>query len=262
MNYPVTRSLTRMSTMLFEPHQARRWNCGVNLYLKVFLRKIDPDGGAATGTAADWDTTNNGARRRNIVRWAAGEFEAWSARYQRECQTFWDTKFWLCPPMNYADLDFQQNMQTMRPNVRCGLYLTLVNGEALADHTIDVVRIADSEDFYRSDSGHYDNRDLEPSATNGGLMQRAHIHEVGHLLTMGHSNDGDPACVNNNPVCYAGDNVMGSGEAITPWNAKPWQDAMQACTGISSTQWRVSMTEVLPQVRMSSSMSPGGFRFA
>lgn len=260
MNYPVTRPMTRMSTMLFEPHQARRWNCGITLYLKVFLRKIDPANGAATGTAADWDTTYNHGRARNIVRWAAGEFEAWSARYQRECQTFWDNKFWLCPPMNYADLDFQQNMQTMRPNVRCGMSLSLVNGQALADHTIDVVRIADGEDFYRSDSGHYDNRDLEPSATNGGLTQRAHIHEVGHLLTMGHSNEGDAACVNNNPVCYAGDNVMGSGEAITAWNAKPWQDAMQACTNIASAQWRVSMTEVLPQVRMSFSMA--GPRFA
>jgi hypothetical protein len=249
MNYPVTRSLTRMTTMLHEPHLARRWNCGLNLYLKVFLRKIEPANGAATGTAGDWDTRNAGGSARNIVRWGPGEFEAWAARYQRECQAFWDTKFWLCPPATYADLDFRNNGTLLRPNARCGLHLTLVSGESMADHTIDVVRLADSETFYRSDAGHYDHRDLEPSATNGGLTQRAHIHEVGHLLALGHSNEGAPGCVNNNSVCYAGNNVMGSGEAITAWNARPWQDAMQAVTGITSTLWRVSMSEVMPIVR-------------
>jgi hypothetical protein len=250
MNYPITRSLTRMTTMLFEPHQARRWNCAINLYLKVFLRKIDPANGAATGTAADWNTTNAGGPRRNIVRWAPGAFEAWAARYQRECQQFWDNRFWLCPPMNYAELDFRQNLNTLRPNAHCGLYLTLVSGEALADHTIDVVRLADSEPFYRSDSRHYDHRDIEPSTSSAGFQQRAHVHEVGHLLTLGHSNEGDSNCVNHNPICYANDNVMGGGEMLATWNARPWQDAMQAVTGISSSQWRVSMSEVIPQLRL------------
>ena len=249
MNYPASASLTRMSAMLDEPHQARRWNCGINLYLKVFLQKIDPPNGAATGTAGDWDTRNSGGPARNIVRWPQGTFEAWATRYQQECQQFWDNRFWLCPPATYADLDFRSNQITMRPNARCGLHLSLVSSESMADHTIEVVRLADSEPFFRSDSAHYDNRDIESSTTTAGFRQRAHIHEVGHLLTLGHANEDDTACVNNNPVCYANDNVMGGGESIAAWNARPWQNAMQAITGITFSQWRISIAEVLPAVR-------------
>ncbi len=249
MDYPASTRLTRMSAMLHEPHLARRWNCGLNLYLKVFLRKVDPPNGAASGTAGDWSTRNERGPARNIVRWRPGEFEAWAAQYQRECQSFWDTKFWLCPPATYAGMDFQYQGTTLRPNARCGLHLSLVTSDTLADHTIEVVRLADTEPYYRSDSAHYDHRDLAPNPTSGGLTQRAHIHEVGHLLTLGHSNESDAACVNNNPVCYAGPNVMGSGEDIDTTNAVPWQNAMAALTRTSSSQWRVTMTEILPAVR-------------
>lgn len=250
MDYPVSKQLTRMSAMLFEPHLARRWNCGLNLYLKVFLNKINPANGAATGTAPDWDTTNTpGSPARNIVRWGDAEFTAWAQRYQRECQAFWDTRFWLCPPATCSQLDFRQNGVMLRPNIRCGLHLTLVSSASAADHTIDVVRLADTETFFRSDSAHYDNRDIDATTTNAGFRQRAHVHEVGHILGMGHSNEGDASCVNNNPVCYANDNVMGGGESIAPWNASPWQKAMQAVTGINSSQWRVSLAEVLPTRR-------------
>lgn len=250
MDYPVSKSLTRMSTMLFEPHQARRWNCGLNLYLKVYLRKVNPANGAAEGTAPDWDTTNTpGSRARNIVRWGDDEFRTWTERYQRECQSFWDTRFWLCTPATFSSLDFSQNRRTFRPNIRCGLHLTLVSTPSAADHTIDVVKLAPTETFYRSDSAHYDNRDIDATTTNAGFLQRAHVHEVGHLLGLGHSNEGDASCVNNNPVCYANDNVMGGGESVAPWNASPWQKAIQAVTGVAATQWRVSLAEVLPSVR-------------
>lgn len=249
MDYPVSKSLTRMSAMLFEPHQARRWNCAINIYIRVFLKKVNPANGAAEGTAGDWDTRNSGGRERKIVRWGDEEFKAWCRRYQSECQSFWDRRFWLCPPPTYSELDFRRERRTLRPNLSCGLHLTLVSSSSLADHTIEVVKLADTETFYRSDSAHYDNRDIDPSTSNAGFQQRAHVHEVGHLLTLGHSNEGDASCVNNNPVCYANDNVMGGGETLAPWNARPWQNAMEAITRISHSSWRVSMAEVLPAPR-------------
>ncbi len=69
------------------------------------------------------------------------------------------------------------------------------------------------------------------------------------LLGLGHANEGNAECVSNNSVCYATDNVMGGGETINSSNARPWQNAMQAVTGITSSQWRVSLAEVLPVVR-------------
>jgi len=61
--------------MLFESHQARNWNCGLNIYLKVFLQRVDPPNGAANGDYPDWDTDQPGPRhnlRRQITRWGTG----------------------------------------------------------------------------------------------------------------------------------------------------------------------------------------------
>ena len=246
MDYPVSVKLNGLSGMLHAPHQARRWNCSIHLYLKIFLKKIDPAGGAATGTADDWDTKNNHGKKRNIVKWPKGDFEAWSERYQRECQEFWDRKFWLRPPAKYDKLDFAYNKRNYRPNAECRLNLSVVSVQSLADHVIEVVKLAKTETFFRSDSGHYDDRDLNAEMTNSGYMQRAHIHEVGHLLTLGHSTEDSPACKNNNDACYADDNVMGGGEVITAWDARPWQTAMEKATGLGVSQWNVSLAEVPP----------------
>jgi hypothetical protein len=249
MRYPVQRQQSSFDATLFEPHQARRGNCGLKLYVKVFLRKVDPAGGAAQGTADDWDTRNGSPAgpARRIVRWSAGEFERWSQRYQRECQSFWDGKFWLSPPNTYTGLDVAQRSGRLRPNVRCDFVLSLVSTPSLAHHTIDVVRLADNEPFFRSDAAHYDHRDLDADTTSPGVTQRAHVHEVGHLLGLGHATSGAAGCSNHNAVCYASNNVMGRGEQLAAWNAKPWKQTVSQMTGTGESGWTVSMREVTPR---------------
>src|SRR5262245_16388089 len=243
IRYPASRNGTPYDSMLFVPDQAPRGNEGLNLYIRVYLQEINPAGSAATGTRADYDGVD-----RQIVRWPAGAFVSWSQRYQRECQGFWDNKFWLITPDTYREMDYQSGSQRLRPNVRCNFYLSLVQARTSAHHSIEVVQLAASEMYFRSDSAHYDHRDLDPTTYGAGLVQRAHVHEVGHLLGLGHSGESDPACVDNNPVCYAGSNVMGQGEDLDATNALPWRLAMSRLTGIDSDRWTVSLTEVPPRV--------------
>jgi hypothetical protein len=242
MDYPESESLDGYDAMLFGPHMARRWNCGLNLYIRVRLSAIDPPDGAATGTRADW-----GGVQRRIRRWPEGEFRLWSSRYQRECQAFWTGKFWLRTPDTYNELDFRREGVRYRPNIACHFYLSLVQLSSSAHHQIEVVRLADDEPYFRSDSAHYDHRDLDPATYGPGLVQRAHVHEVGHLLGLGHSGEGQPGCVNHSPQCYAGSNVMGQGEDLDATNARPWQKAMDEITDIDWNRWQVSMTELLPR---------------
>jgi hypothetical protein len=256
MDLPATWNDPGRDSMLFAPHLARGWNCGLNIYIRVFLNQVDPANGAANGDYPDWDTNNDGTAahpgprfgvNRHITRWPPGEFTSWSNRYQRECQAFWDTKFWLTTPARYNDLNVTVGADRFRPNIRCGFYLSLVLGTQFAHTTIQVVHLAAGETFFRSDSAHYDNLDLEPNATGPGMTQRAHLHEVGHLLGLGHSGEGKPGCVNNNLVCYAGPNIMGQGEDIDATDALPWQRAMEHFTGIPASDWTVSLSDIPPQ---------------
>jgi hypothetical protein len=251
VDLPATWDTNARDAMLFAPHQARGWNCGLNIYIRVFLSEVDPDNGAASGDYPDWDTTyDTGPRRgvkRHIASWPAGAFTAWSNRYQRECQSFWDHKFWLQTPADYNDLNVMIGATRYRPNIQCGFYLSLVQGPRFAHTTIAVVYLAPGETFFRSDAGHYDNLDLDPVNYGPGLNQRAHLHEVGHLLGLGHSGESNPACVNNIPICYAGPNIMGQGEDLDATDALPWQRAIEHFTGRDQSQWTVSLTEIPPQ---------------
>ncbi len=252
MDLPANQNGAARDSMLFAPHIALRNNCALNLYIRVFLHKVNPTDDAAAGSYPDWDTTySTGPRHgvnRRITRWPDGEFESWSARYFRECQTFWHGKFWLRTPPSYTDLDCQLGAQRIRPNIYCGFHLTPVLATPSAHHTIELVHLAADEPFFRSDADHYDNLDLDPVNYGPGLNQRAHIHEVGHLLGLGHSGESNPACVNNNPICYAGRNIMGQGEDIDATDALPWQNAIESFTGQSASNWTVSMSEILPRV--------------
>ena len=68
-------------------------NAELTIFLRVFLRQVNPAGGAAEGTAREWGTDPAGTGSghgpaRNIVRWTPNLWAQWTQRYQREVQSF------------------------------------------------------------------------------------------------------------------------------------------------------------------------------
>jgi hypothetical protein len=96
--------------------------------------------------------------------------------------------------------------------------------------------------------------------------QLAVAHEVGHLLGLPHVGvarrghdclkaiQDDPRKGQNARVCYLGDtvpdgeNIMGVGNVVAPWNAMPWQIRLFKHTGLAPDGWPVTNREPPPVV--------------
>ncbi|MFG0273575.1 MAG: hypothetical protein ACF8QF_00800 [Phycisphaerales bacterium] len=229
-------------------------NAELTIFLRVHLRQRNPAGGAATGTANDYGRATGTPRR--IVRWDDSAWRRWTANYQRTGERFWTGKFWLMTPRNYADLDYEDRGLTYRPNIWCRMRLSVLDSPANAHTTIDVVRLDPRETFFGSHARLYDSRDLSPTNKGASMRQRAHVHEIGHLLGLGHSAQHRQACQStgdtNSPICYGTnahetDEVMGGGMNLEQWNAEPWMKAMQGITGQPQHSWAPMMRRHYPR---------------
>lgn len=239
-------------------------NAELTLTIRVFLEQANPAGGAAEGTAKEWGTDAAGTgsghgTARKILRWTPSAWDTWTKRYQREVQGFWHGKFWLVAKHAFADLDFQDRSVTYRPNIWCRFRLEFPATAAGAHVAISVVRLHASESSFRSDSRHYDSRDIERNTrTQGGstYKQRAHVHEVGHLLGLPHASESDAACVAAGNVgaeaCYCATpddckTIMGYGEGLRAGFAQPWQKTMELHGGGTASDWEAKMKRHYPR---------------
>ncbi|MGB4948080.1 MAG: hypothetical protein WBQ05_12895 [Candidatus Competibacter denitrificans] len=216
-------------------------NAELTLTLRMGFRQINPAGGAAEGTYNDYGDAT--APSRKIIKWTDASWTAWKANFVQSAQSFWNGKFWL---INDAGaFSFTQAGETYYPNVWCRF--KLIGNEANAagnHHTIDVVRLHASESWFGSHSTLYDSKDtnLNKKRTDSkgkSVMQRAHVHEVGHLLGLDHVDVGKPHCLpttnTNASACYGiADvdmrSVMGSGMELREENAYPWREALRNIT--------------------------------
>ncbi len=215
-----------------------RNNAELTLKLKLGFRQINPVGGAASGMYNDYGSATGTPRK--IVKWTPGEWAAWKSNFVRSAQAFWHGKFWLVNQLGY--FGYKVGAQIYLPNIWCRF--EMVGSEASSGvhhHVIDVVRLDVTENWFGSHSTLYDSldtRSVQKGTDSAGhaIMQRAHVHEVGHLLGLGHVDIGKAHCLattnTNASACYGiadqdKNSVMGQGMQLRPEHAEPWMTAMR-----------------------------------
>jgi hypothetical protein len=213
-------------------------NAELTLTLRIGFRQINPPAGAAEGTYHDSGDVAKPTRK--IVKWSDVAWRDWKTTFVASAEKFWHGRFWLIN--DSGSFPYKKGTTTYYPNVWCRF--KLVGNEATAagnHHTIDVVRLHRSENWFGSHSTLYDSKDtqsVQKTTTTRGrkVMQRAHVHEIGHLLGLNHVDVGKPHCPaagdTNAAACYGINDVdkvsvMGSGMNLRIENSYPWREALR-----------------------------------
>lgn len=218
-------------------------NANLTLTLKLGFRRINPAAGAARGTYHNYGDATE--QTRDIVRWTNNSWAIWKNHFLQSAQKYWHGKFWLVN--NFPALEFEDKGVKYRHNVYCRF--KLIGADATAGsvhhHVIDVVRLAPTENWFGSHSTLYDSLDTKAThkatdSSGNKVMQKAHVHEIGHLLGLGHAAEGTVACPTsgntNAAACYGSsdaqmNSVMGSGMKLDTSHAYPWRMALASMTG-------------------------------
>ncbi len=214
-------------------------NAELTLTLNLGFTQINPAAGADTGTYHDYGNAAKPARK--IIKWTPGSWAEWKTNFVTTAAAYWNGKFWL---VNDAGVfTYMIGTETYVPNVYCKMKIVAQEGGAVGTHhSISVVRLDPTEKWFGSHSTLYDSKDTNwnkkgTDSHGKKIMQQAHVHEVGHLLGLGHVDIGKAHCPaasdTNLGPCYGvsdedKNSVMGQGMKLHIEHAEPWRTAIRS----------------------------------
>lgn len=248
---------------------SERSNAVLTLTLRLGFKQINPPAGEMQGTYHDYGDANEPARM--ITRWNTSEWAAWKKDFVASAQDYWDGKFWLLnnfplPGPDGLGLNYTIRGERYVANIDCRMRLVAgEDGKGGNHHEIEVVHLHPSSRWFGSNAVLYDSNDTRENkkgvdSKGADILQKAHVHEVGHLLGLDHVDVDKAACKNeknnNASVCYGVKDedmysVMGKGMHLRPEHAVPWRKAMVLMTGFGSVQvstdWQPKLMRIYPR---------------
>jgi hypothetical protein len=232
-------------SMFHIPTSEEPINSVLTLHLRVYLERVD---------ARVYQKHGRVFRARP---WAATEWNNFVYRYQNIAQQFWNKRFWLIPPENYAGLDLPSGKPTYRPNIRCLLQLQPeLNPRASWHAKVRVVCLEDDEQrFFRFTYRLPNSGETNNSSEGEGSFQLPVALEVGHLLGLPFSlANGEMDNPPDAPLerCHgrAGfkwDEILDPRTVIQELHAQPWCQRIAEHTQTDPSAWRIALHEVPPR---------------
>ena len=222
-------------------------NAELTITLRLAFKQVNPAGGASSGTYHDYGDSR--APSRKVVKWSASDWTSWKQTFIQSAERFWKDKFWLIN--NFPELEFTDKSIKYIPNIWCRFKLSGSDASPSFKHhhMIEVVKLHPSETWFGSHSKLYDSLDSKSvqkgtDSKGNAIMQRAHVHEIGHLLGLGHVDEGKTHCPSSNTNasgCYGvtdsdKNSVMGQGMQLRREHAVPWRKAMVAILAKGNSQ--------------------------
>lgn len=244
-------------------------NAILTLTLKLGFTQINPDDDKKNGTYHDYGRAAKPTRK--IIKWKPEVWETWKTTFTTSAQEFWTNKFWLAN--TFCQYGVIKDGQTYYPNIQCRLKIIASAGAgASVHHSISVVKLHKSESWFGSHSTLYDSLDtksVQKGTDSAGkkIMQKAHVHEVGHLLGMPHVDVGKGHCLTtsntNASACYGvadvdKKSVMGQGMQLRAKQANPWRQAMIGLTSFGSIlkedDWKANIGIMAPRTELEATL--------
>jgi hypothetical protein len=250
-----------LNTNVCDPYN----NAELTIKMNLGFKQVNPASCAVSGMYHDYGDKNERARK--IIKWTHTEWSIWKTQFLRSAQKFWHGKFWLVN--GFSMYEYEVKGVKYIPNIWCRFELTGTDvssvGASGTHHNIEVVRLHKSESWFGSHSRLYDS--LDTNAVQKGIdskgkpiMQRAHIHEIGHLLGLDHVDVGKKHCPSSGDTnarpCYGvvdidKNSVMGQGMQLFTKHANPWRRAIAELSGkgaaVSAVDWEPKMVRHYPR---------------
>lgn len=243
-------------------------NVLLKMRLKVHLRPIEMHNGPQAGYYQENDD------RWNAWHWDRIAWNSWRTEWKYSIEQFWEEKFWLEPPEDYAALD----VQGIRPNLSCSVGIDLLMSPGGAHQVFNVMAQGEHRANRVLTGGHGFTGwlgEVHRGSTPDTATKIVEIKDVGHLLAMPMvARDGYGAnryyrlemplmahlpIFNEEHAAHVGVEEKGAMHKVQIIHALPWMKAAEAHTGVNADRWKVATRR--PEAKQVSKIKADSSRF-